>query len=140
MKDIIFKEGEAKDILFVFSVESPDVLQTEGYIFKVENGYRVKLPTEKKIGSFGSLEDAKRFSINTLNKVNKMQFDAELVISEPPVVGQENSGFIFNDTSSHGNHPFRDGTSVMITAIQDIVESDGSTFITTRNTVYKLLK
>lgn len=67
------------------------------------------------------------------------QFDAELVISSPPVIGEMNGGHIFNDTSTHGNHPFRDGTRVFITTIQDIEQVDGSTFITTKNTVYKLL-
>ena len=67
------------------------------------------------------------------------QFDAELVISSIPVIGESNSGYIFNDTSTHGNHPFRDGTSIFITDIQDIEQVDGKTFITTRNTVYKLL-
>lgn len=67
-------------------------------------------------------------------------YDAALVISSPPVIGEQNGGYIFNDTSTHGNHPFRDGTMVFITAVQNIEVVDGSTYITTRNTVYKLLK
>lgn len=48
-------------------------------------------------------------------------------------------GRIYNDTHTHGNHPFRDGTPVTTTAVMDEVLEAGNTYMITRNTTYKMV-
>lgn len=46
-------------------------------------------------------------------------------------------GVIFNDTATHGNHPFPDGTPVRISAVRSL---DGDIITTASGTRYKILK
>lgn len=49
-------------------------------------------------------------------------------------------GRIYNDTHTHGNHPIRDGLSVVTTSIEsDAFNGDGDRIINTRNTIYKIV-
>lgn len=48
-------------------------------------------------------------------------------------------GRIYNDTHTHGNHPFRDGVLVNTTNVIDEVLQDGDVFMVTRNTTYKIV-
>lgn len=48
-------------------------------------------------------------------------------------------GWITDDKSTQGNHPFPDGTQVSTSYISSIDEVDGETYITTNNTVYKVV-
>ena len=48
-------------------------------------------------------------------------------------------GRIYNDTHTHGNHPFRDGVTVTTTAVMDEILNEGNTYMVTRNTTYKIV-
>lgn len=48
-------------------------------------------------------------------------------------------GRIYNDTHTHGNHPFRDGTPITTTNVSDEVLEAGNTYMITRNTTYKMV-
>lgn len=49
-------------------------------------------------------------------------------------------GHIYNDTHTHGNHPFRDGASIYTTSIlSEHEDAAGDKFFTTGNTIYKVV-
>ena len=68
-----------------------------------------------------------------------MEYQAELELPYSPSVGSYITGYIFNDSATHGNHPFRDATPIYTSTIQDIVVEEDAAYIITRNTVYKLI-
>ena len=48
-------------------------------------------------------------------------------------------GRIHRDIHTHGNHPFRDGTSVTTSNVIDTIRFDGDFYIITQNTTYKVV-
>lgn len=71
-----------------------------------------------------------------------MQHDAELsdVTTHKFENGTEIAfGRIWNDTSTHGFHPFLSGRQIRTSPIQERVEVDGNSYIVTLNTTYKVL-
>lgn len=66
-----------------------------------------------------------------MNIVGKA-YHAVLVTFQTPVVGLSLQGRIFDDTHTHGNHPFPDGSLVCTTPVLRI---EGG-LVHTRNTVY----
>lgn len=59
---------------------------------------------------------------------------AVLRVSTLPEVGQVMVGRIYNDTHTHGYHPFQDGTEVYTTRVIGLVGN----IAVTCNTVYQL--
>lgn len=51
-----------------------------------------------------------------------------------PEVGHGMVGRIYNDTQTHGYHPFQDGVEVYTTPVIKLVDN----IATTRNTVYQI--
>lgn len=48
-------------------------------------------------------------------------------------------GTIFNDKAEYGNHPIADGHLIHTSVVKDIVEEDGSTYLITNNSIYKVI-
>lgn len=48
-------------------------------------------------------------------------------------------GRIYGDKHTHGNHPFRDGVSIITTSMQSEHVLDGDKYVVTRNTIYKII-
>lgn len=48
-------------------------------------------------------------------------------------------GLIKDDKSTHGNHPFPDGTEIRTSPIKEIVEEDGVKYIITENSTYEVV-
>lgn len=59
---------------------------------------------------------------------------ATLRVPTLPEVGQGMVGRIYNDTQTHGYHPFKDGVIVRTTPVNKLVDN----IATTRNTVYQI--
>ena len=59
---------------------------------------------------------------------------AVLRITALPEVGRGVVGHIYNDTQTHGYHPFGDGRLVRTTPVIEIVDN----IVVTRNTVYQI--
>lgn len=68
-----------------------------------------------------------------------MEYHAELKAVSEVTIGRSTTGYIFEDTHTHGNHPFPNGSYIFTSTIQDITQVEGVTYIITRNTVYKLI-
>ena len=72
--------------------------------------------------------------------MSQREFDAEIVLMHPAVVGHRQDCWIFNDKLKTGNHPFGDGKWVHTSTVMEIVEENGDTFLITRSgTTYKVL-
>ncbi|QOC54882.1 hypothetical protein [Proteus phage 3H10_20] len=68
------------------------------------------------------------------------KYDAELKIEAFFIEERVVSGFIKNDTSTHGNHPFKDGTPVLTSRVESLMtDEDGDLILKTRNTKYKIV-
>lgn len=48
-------------------------------------------------------------------------------------------GNILEDKATYGNHPIADGLYIHTSPIEKIEEVDGSTYIVTKNSVYKVI-
>lgn len=72
--------------------------------------------------------------------VNDAQITGTLVVRDGSFlcVGETLEGILFGDTATHGNHPFRDGTRVNTSQIEAAIFRDGSVFVKTRNSIYRI--
>lgn len=48
-------------------------------------------------------------------------------------------GCIKDDKSTHGNHPFPDGTEIRTSHVQEVVTEEGVQYIVTANSVYEVV-
>lgn len=75
--------------------------------------------------------------------MSKVQHNAELLITDRvhyEVTGRTILfGRIFNDTHTHGYHPFADGRSIRTSFVEKEYELDGVKYVQTNNTLYKVI-
>lgn len=56
----------------------------------------------------------------------------------PKNLGYVIYGYVYNDSATHGNHPFPDGTWIHTSLVKSIEEVEGERYVHTLNSTYKL--